>query len=195
MSAIQKISVQSRRFRSPGMNPRRASDEGCAAARSGSSSQAPRRSYAHALARGDETSGRTRRSPRERAGDNILPPLPERPWRLPTRARGDAHRGGFRPRSTAANAVRPRGVVCVARARARARSRASRVGRVVFPRSRNAGAGVLRARATAGHFSSDAGAWRGEAQRCDAAAAGRRRSRVRTPHAHRDATRAFVTHR
>jgi hypothetical protein len=88
-----------------------------------------------------------------------------------------------------------RGVVCVARASARAQSAlagVSRPGRVVFSERRNAK--VVGIRATArprDAFSSDAGAWRGEAQRCDAAAAaseGDASGEVRSSHAHRYAT-------
>jgi hypothetical protein len=85
-----------------------------------------------------------------------------------------------------------RGVVCVARASARAQSAlagVSRPGRVVFSERR--GVGIRATARPRDAFSSDAGAWRGEAQRCDAAAAaseGDASGEVRTPHAHRDAT-------
>ena len=88
-----------------------------------------------------------------------------------------------------------RGVVCVARASARAQSAlagVSRPGRVVFSERRNAeGVGIRATARPRDAFSSDAGAWRGEAQRCDAAAAaseGDASGEVRSSHAHRYAT-------
>ena len=88
-----------------------------------------------------------------------------------------------------------RGVVCVARASARAQSAlagVSRPGRVVFPRSWNAGGlGFCAPAPRAGVARERVPRWRGEAQRCDAAAAaseGDASGEVRTPHAHRDAT-------
>ena len=88
-----------------------------------------------------------------------------------------------------------RGVVCVARASARAQSAlagVSRPGRVVFSERRNAGGvGIRETARPRDAFSSDAGACRGEAQRCDATAAaseGDASGEVRSSHAHRDAT-------
>ena len=90
-----------------------------------------------------------------------------------------------------------RGVLCVARASARARGAlagVSRPGRVVFSEERSRSAWGLGIRASARPrdvVSSDVGAWRGEAQRCSAAAAaseGDASGEVRTPRAHRDAT-------
>jgi hypothetical protein len=86
-----------------------------------------------------------------------------------------------------------RGVVCVARASARAQSAlagVSRPGRVVFSERRE-GVGIRATARPRDAFSSDAGAWRGEAQRCDAAAAaseGDASGEVRSSHAHRYAT-------
>ena len=90
-----------------------------------------------------------------------------------------------------------RGVLCVARASARARGAlagVSRPGRVVFSEERSRSAWGLGIRASARPrdvVSSDVDAWRGEAQRCSAAAAaseGDASGEVRTPRAHRDAT-------